>query len=292
MSQSEHPAGDLHDLVDGRLAGDARRRVEAHVQTCAQCQRDVEAIAAVKRAVARLPQVAMPRGFDDRLAAALDAAAGDALTVTTPGVGDTPGLPNGNRPTGAATAARPAPTRVAVARDSWTRIAAPLGAAAAIILVALLSWWNASTPLPRSAAAGAADVNAGRLGLESVESDAPTLERYFTERVSFPVRVFDLGMMGFTLAGGRVHRVGDHESALWVYRGAGGSLICQMFTGSAAELPSAPETRTANGFAFLIYHESGGTQVFWQEGDVVCVLASTLPAEQVIQLAIAKAMKP
>ncbi len=48
-------------------------------------------------------------------------------------------------------------------------------------------------------------------------------------------------MMGYTLAGGRVHRVGHHESALW---------------------------------------------------DIVCVLASTLPPEQVIQLAIAKAMKP
>jgi hypothetical protein len=32
--------------------------------------------------------------------------------------------------------------------------------------------------------------------------------------------------------------------------------------------------------------------VFWAEGDVLCVLASTLPSDDVIQLAIAKAMKP
>jgi hypothetical protein len=31
--------------------------------------------------------------------------------------------------------------------------------------------------------------------------------------------------------------------------------------------------------------------VFWQEGDVVCVLSSDAPSEAVIQLAFAKAVK-
>lgn len=47
----------------------------------------------------------------------------------------------------------------------------------------------------------------------------------------------------------------------------------------------------ANAFTFYIYHRDGGAQVFWEEGDVLCVLASTLPANEVIDLAIAKAMK-
>jgi hypothetical protein len=34
------------------------------------------------------------------------------------------------------------------------------------------------------------------------------------------------------------------------------------------------------------------TVVFWQEGDLVCVLASELPAAEVVALAVAKAMAP
>lgn len=58
-----------------------------------------------------------------------------------------------------------------------------------------------------------------------------------------------------------------------------------------ADLPTPEETRTANGITFHIYHRDGGTQVFWEDGDIVCVLASHLPSEEVIQLAFAKAMK-
>jgi hypothetical protein len=41
----------------------------------------------------------------------------------------------------------------------------------------------------------------------------------------------------------------------------------------------------------LVYERDGVTSVFWQEGTVVCVLASDLPREEVVQLAYAKAMK-
>ena len=278
MSQSAHPTAELHDLADGRLDADARLRVEQHVRDCAECRRDLEAITAVKRAVARLPQVAVPLGFDAKLAAALDAEV-NAQPAATSGVGTSQ-------------RGRSATRASAQARSSWTRWATPIAIAATLIVVGTLAWWPRSTNLPSRAAADMADYTAGRLEMANVEGDASALNRYFAERVSFPVRVFDLGMMGYTLVGGRVHNIGSHASALWIYRGSGGSLLCQMYRGSATELPAPAETRTANGFTFLVYHEAGGTQVFWQEGAVVCVLASTLPAEDVIQLAIAKAMKP
>ena len=292
MSQSVHPTAELHDLADGRLERDARVRVEGHVRECAGCRRNWEAIIAVKQAVARLPQVAMPLGFDATIAAALDAAESSEKSATALGVGDPPGQTTANTAAEGIRSVRLVNAASATSRSSWARWVTPVGVAATIILVATLFWWTRSANLPRGAAAAVADYTAGQLEMASVESDAARLNRYFAERVSFPVRVFDLGMMGYTLVGGRVHTVGSHESALWVYRGSSGSLICQMYTGSTTELPAAPETRTANGFTFLVYHEGGGTQVFWQEGTVVCVLASTLPSEDVIQLAIAKAMKP
>lgn len=266
MSQSAHPTAALHELADGRLDGAARQQLEHHLRDCASCQRELEALTAVKRAVARLPHVDLPAGLEARLTAAFDAEPTRTAAVATPSPRATSGI------------------------AAW-RWVAPLGLAAALVLIATLWWWPAPN-LPRIAARAVADYNGRRLMVETDERDAAALNAYFTARVSFPVRVFDLAMMGYTLEGGRVHDIGGRQSALWVYRGTAGSLICQMYQGLTAELPATSERRDANGFTFFVYHEDGGTQVFWQEGDIVCVLASSLPAEDVIQLAIAKAMKP
>ena len=272
MSQPAHPTDALQALADGQLDAVEREQAEQHLRDCASCRQTLEALGAVKRAIVRLPQIDLPQGFDARLAAAL------AAEDTAEGAGLSSG------PVGAS----PTAERVGM---PWRRWVAPLGIAAAIVLVAAF-WWRSAPSLPGSAAAATADYDARRLVVASDEHEAAALQTYLAARVSFPVRVFDLGMMGYTLEGGRVHDVGGHPSALWVYRGTAGSLICQMYRGRTAELPAPTEAREANGFTFLIYHEQGGTQVFWQEGDVVCVLASSLPAEDVIQLAIAKAMKP
>jgi hypothetical protein len=73
---------------------------------------------------------------------------------------------------------------------------------------------------------------------------------------------------------------------------ATGELVCQMYVGQVTDLPPADDVRTARGFTFYVYHVSGETQVFWQGGNIVCVLASNLPSEDVIGLAIEKAMLP
>lgn len=261
MSQEAHPIDALHELVDGRLGVDRREEVERHLRECERCRQDLAALSAVKRAVGRLPQADVPEGFEARLSAALDAASGPS------------------RPSDVATGA------------AWRRWLAPVAVAAALALAVVLWWWP-NPSLSQSAAAAVSDYRAGRLVTTTQEHDAVRLNAYFADRVSFPVRVFDLGMMGYTIEGGRVHEVGGHSSALWVYRGSAGSIICQMYRGLTAELPAPVESRVANGITFLIYHEDGGTQVFWQEGDVVCVLASALPSDEVVNLAIAKAMKP
>ncbi|MBM4192850.1 MAG: hypothetical protein FJ202_00520 [Gemmatimonadetes bacterium] len=97
-------------------------------------------------------------------------------------------------------------------------------------------------------------------------------------------------MMGFTLVGGRAHRVQGRPSALFTYRGAGGiALVCQMFEARMTELSTPRESRTQNGVTFAIYQVGAATLVFWPEGSIVCVLASTLDPERVIALAVAKA---
>jgi anti-sigma factor RsiW len=261
MSQHAFPLEVLHELVDGRLDPLRRDEVEEHVRGCEQCRRQIEALSAVKRSIARLGEVETPPGFEARLVSALDAAPGPQGQIDAP------------------------------ARIGGLRWLVPVGIAAAVVLAGFL-WWRPAPSLPEAAAVTLSDYDTGRLVLASSERDAARLTSYLGERVPFTVRVFDLGMMGYTIEGGQLHDVGGHASALWVYRGPAGIIICQMYRGLTTELPEPAEAREANGFTFLVYHEAGGTQVFWQEGDVVCVLASSLPSEEVVQLAIAKAMKP
>jgi hypothetical protein len=64
-----------------------------------------------------------------------------------------------------------------------------------------------------------------------------------------------------------------------------------MYRGRTAELPYTAERRVHDGIGFLVYRRDGVTLVFWQEGEVVCVLASDVAPEEVVALAFAKAMK-
>lgn len=255
----EHPFEALQELIDGRLDQAARAAVEAHLQTCTRCQGELAAIRTSMRAAKRLPPLEVPADLAARIVDSLQeptaAGTGSASGRRSPAVG-------------------------------WGLAAA----AAGLALILFLLWPSAN--LPRQAADAHEQYRAGHLTLEALSSDPATLQRYFATRIAFPTRVFDLGMMGFELVGARISALGGQPSALWMYRGTGAWLLCQMYRGSLADLPTPSETRENNGFTFRIYHERGRTQVFWQEGDIVCVLASDAPADAVIQLAFAKAMKP
>jgi hypothetical protein len=124
-------------------------------------------------------------------------------------------------------------------------------------------------------------------------ADPSTLEaRLRAAGLSFAARVFDFGMMQYTLAGGGVHRFQGRPSALFAYRGADGrAVLCEMYEGQTSALPPPAERRRQNDIDFLVYREGELTIVFWQEGDVVCVLVADGDSESAIQLAFAKAVK-
>ncbi len=163
------------------------------------------------------------------------------------------------------------------------------GAAAVALLLFLPSRGHVVNDVARDYA----QYSAGRLELSLRSSDGAAVESLFVRGgIAFRTRVFDLGMMEYRLVGGRVHRLRGRPSALSVYRGPGGSdLVCQMFPGRLAELPRTADVREHDGIAFQVYRVEGVTLVFWQEGAVVCVLASDADSEAVIQLAYAKAVK-
>jgi anti-sigma factor RsiW len=261
-----HPSDELHLLLDQRLPAAARAGVEAHLATCPRCRRELAALRRVKAMVTETaPQHAVPPEVVARISGAL--AAEDAGAA-------------GRR-----------------ARSSRVRrLAAGLGlglTAAAILLLVLAR--RGSPDVVAAAAGDFASYRAGTLSLQLETADPRALERFFVAgRVSFATRVFDFGMMGYRLAGGRVHRVSGRASAFFTYEKAEGGrerVLCQMYQGSIPDLVPGAEEREHEGIRFRIYRAGGLTLVFWQEGPVVCVLVTDGDTEAAIQLAFAKAVK-
>lgn len=253
---STHPGDELQLLIDGRLASERRAAVEAHVAECGRCRRELDALRRVRTALRQdLPEHPLPAVLAARVSAALA-------------------------------------TEAARARFPRRPLVIGLGLAAAAALVLLLLRPGQSD-FVNAAARDFAMYRAATLRLDLETTQPTVLERYFASpQVPFPTRVFDFGMTGYRLAGGRVHRLAGRPSALFAYRKTDGArVLCQMYQGEVAELPAPAEEREHHGIRFLIYHTEDLTLVFWQEGLVMCVLVAEGDAEAAILLAYAKAIK-
>ncbi len=258
-----HLGATLQDFLDGRLDDTRLVEVRAHLDGCPQCRSDLEALRWVRDvALKQLPGEEVPPALAARVAAALDAADGRT---------------------------RPAARWTSRWWWRWATAGALLAAAAVTLL--LLSRPRAD--LVDAVARDFAEYSNGNLALDLRSSDGTAVESLYARGgIDFPTRVFDLGMMGYRLVGGRIHRLRGRPSALFAYRGPEGrDLVCQMFEGRLAELPRSVDVREHNGITFQVYRAGRLTLVFWQEGAVVCVLASDAESDAVIQLAYAKAAK-
>lgn len=267
MTDAENHLGlTLQDFLDDRLDAARQAEVRAHLQACPQCRGELEALRWVRdTALKRLPAEPVPPEVAGRIAGALDEA------------------DRQSRPAAAASV-----------RPQWRKWAgagvAALLAAAAVVLVIL----SRSRPdLPEVVGRDFAEYSSGGLALDLRSSDGKAVESLFAARgIDFRTRVFDLGMMQYQLVGGRVHRLGSRPSALFAYRGPEGrDLVCQMYEGRLDALPRPDTVRSQDGIRFQVYRLGKLTLVFWQEGTVVCVLASDAEPESVIRLAYAKAVK-
>jgi anti-sigma factor RsiW len=262
-SEPRHFKDEVHDLVDGRLSDELRTALDAHLETCAECRKELEAARWVKAA---LKNDLAPLDLPDSVAAAV-----------TSGLDREAGI---------------APRRAG--RRALARILATAAALLALVSGGLLWRVLVPRPLPEQVASDFLRLRDGTLELELESSSEPQVEAFFAERgIPFPTRVFDFRMMEYEVLGGRRHQVGGRPSALFAYRGPGESLLlCQMYLGRVDELGGEPDVRRSDsGIDFYLYRAGEVTVIFWQEGDVACVLASDAPAEQAMALAMAKAVK-
>jgi anti-sigma factor RsiW len=247
-----HYGEELQDLLDRRLEPDRARELETHLEGCAECRALFDGLALARRAVREAPPADLPAGLEASI------------------------------------------------RDVLRREEAPrsprrqfLAAAAGLVLAAGgLTWYvRRARSLPGAVARDYARFRSGRLTLDTRDRNAEAVEAFFRDRpLGFRARVIDLGMMGFELAGATVNDLDGRPAALFVYVGGPGTLVCQMFEGRLPDLPDAQEVREHRGFRFLAYEEGAVTVVFWQEGAVLCALAGDFARDEVMALALEKAM--
>ena len=254
----EHFDLELQDLLDGRLNPEEQRRVETHVDDCAQCRSELDDLRRGRElARAVLPSVNVPSDLLDELTHRFDAA---------------------QRSTGG----------VIVGRRRFLVIGA--GAVAAGLATAV--YVRRGHDWPAEAIDAYRDFQAGRRPLEATTSDPVALEEFFRTRLAFHTRVFDLGMMNYRLIGGRTDRLSGRAAALYVYAGPENRrLLCEMFVGTMTDLIQPSERRDHNGISFVIVTRGAYTAAFWPEANVLCVVVSDMPAEETIALAFAKAVK-
>jgi hypothetical protein len=206
---------------------------------------------------------------------------------------DPPRAPDRSRHSGARRAHREdraerSKSSVLDARRAW-RFAALAAAAAAIVAITLLSISEKADP----ASAAARDWKrwtSGRVHLELRSGSPQAISRFFADRgVAFPVSSEMIALPGYRLLGARVHSLDGRRTTFSVYRGRNNeTLVYQMYEGVLGDLPGGGRVFESDGARLLVFRASDLTQVFWQEGPVVCVLVSDAPPEELVRVVLAK----
>jgi mycothiol system anti-sigma-R factor len=257
--------------LDGRLDASTCAEVQRHLETCAECRRELDALNWTKHLAARPANaVAAPEELRAKILRSLRAEAAPPAAEVKIKSARAPFWKINFRP--------------ALAWSSAVGLLAVLGAL----------YFSRSPEILAAVGDNFRDYKNQKLALELPTGDVREMENFFAAHgVAGPTRVFDLGMMKYQLIGGRVEKFHHQPAALFVYRGADNQILhCRMYPGVAAELPAGATLRENHGIQFRVYQRGGVTMVFWPEGKIICALSSDIAAEDVVQLAFAKAMLP
>ncbi|HUG12097.1 MAG TPA: anti-sigma factor [Opitutaceae bacterium] len=258
-----HYGDELQDYVDKRLNANVRRAVEDHLNVCAECRRQIDALTWTKQAIRMTPTTRAPRHLREEILRELR-----TEKVEVELLSKNPRSWGSNLP-------------IVIA------IAVLIGLGAVIVN----EYRSRPVTVPTTVARDFQELRANDLNLSLETTNPNVLSAYFEGfEVPFPVRIFDPQEMGATLVGGRVLDPDGQVRMLALYRGASGQLIaCETFNGREAGLPAGATIREIGGVSFHVYREGGISSVFWREGPVMCSLASDMDSEQVVQLAASQA---
>ena len=108
-----------------------------------------------------------------------------------------------------------------------------------------------------------------------------------TPQAGFPAaRLLDLSPWGYRLLSGQTRQVKGQEGRVFVYRGRGKEyLLAQEFEGVELSPPPGSKVARVSSQDFVSYSQAGVNLVAWKQKDLLCILASTLPKENLLGLA-------
>ncbi len=244
-------------LIDGELAGDMRREIDAHIEACGGCAQEFSDLKRLKRQVTAVRAPAPP-AFAARMRSALGAEA--ARMIATP-----QRIP----------AVRSFAATGVKLGDLMHGGLRPLMRLAAVVLVsALLS--AAATWFMLSGAADRARIERDVLSahvrsllqeqpVQIASSESHAVKPWFAGRIEFAPAVADLAASGFPLAGGRLDYIDGRRVAALVYRRRLHVVTVFMWPSVGPE-ETRPLSMKVNGYNLVTWSKGGMT--YWAASDL------------------------
>jgi anti-sigma factor RsiW len=130
--------------------------------------------------------------------------------------------------------------------------------------------------------------------ISPVETENMTeLKEHLLRSVSgkFAPMAYDFSAMNLNLVGGLFQEIANRPVLVTVYKGNGATLICYTFLGSEDDAPAVAEILfdAGKGMNFYQFSHAGTNAVMHREGQVVCILVSQMPMNELLALARSKA---
>jgi anti-sigma factor RsiW len=107
----------------------------------------------------------------------------------------------------------------------------------------------------------------------------------------FAPMAYDFSAMDLKLVGGLLQEIANRPVLVTIYKGNGSTLICYTFLGSEDDAPAVAEILfdRGKGMNFYQFSHAGINAVMHREGQVMCILVSQMPMNELLALARSKA---
>ena len=253
-------------LVDRELLDPERVSLESHLQECSDCRAAVEQQQRVKQALRESAErVRAPGALRDRILSDRRIFPGQSRRRWQDYIGPIP---------------RPARAALAVA----------LILAIAIPTFLLLK--PRSEPIASAALKTYPLFATGELSVQRAENPNEVVEQ-LTRAVGghFHPMGYDLSAMQLRPVAGLAREIQGRHILIAIYQGQGGTLFCYTFFGSEEDAPAnaAKFFDPVKKINFYAFSQGSLNAILHREGEIICILASEMPMEQLLTLAKSKA---
>lgn len=171
----------------------------------------------------------------------------------------------------------------------------PVFAAALILIVALSTFYwfqQRSTPIALAAVDTYDRFLKKELPVQRIENPKEVVAQ-LTHAVGgrFHPMGYDLTAMNLTPVAGLVREIQGRKILIAIYQGNGGSLFCYTLLGSEEDAPpnAARFFDTVKKITFYAFSHGEVNAVLHREGELICILVSNMPMEELLALAQSKA---